>query len=155
MIIICVITDVAPALSLVFEKPESDLLSRPPRNPKRDRLVTWRLLLHAYGFLGLLESLAANAMAFWYLQKQGIRFSDIVLSFGIPNDLDADFYNERVARMQSVYFYTLVLMQFGNLLATRTRRLSILQQNPLFGVGRNLFLFPAMAISLSLASFFS
>lgn len=31
MIIICVITDVLPALSLIFEKGESDLMKKPPR----------------------------------------------------------------------------------------------------------------------------
>ena len=46
-------------------------------------------------------------------------------------------------------------MQFGNLLSSRTRKLSILQQNPFAGVGRNLAIFPAMAISLVIASFFS
>ena len=111
-VIICVATDVLPALSLVLEKPEADLLSRPPRNPKRDRLVTWRLLLHAYGFLGLLESLCANAMAFWYLQTKGIAFKDIVIKYGaLPPGITADYYAEQVNRAQSVYFFTLVIMQ--------------------------------------------
>jgi sodium/potassium-transporting ATPase subunit alpha len=113
MIFLCVLTDVAPALSLVNEKPEADLLSRPPRRPSKDRLVTWRLLLHAYGFLGIMESLAANAMAWWYLQRaEGIRFSDIFLSFGaLPAGIDADRYNQGLFRAQSVYFFSLVLMQ--------------------------------------------
>lgn len=141
---------------MVLEKPEADLLSRPPRNPWKDRLVTWRLLLHAYGFLGLMESLCACAMSFWYLEKQGIRFSQIALAYGaLPEGISADFYNEEVNRAQSVYFFTLVIMQFGNLLSSRTRKLSILQQNPFRGVGKNLAIFPAMAFSLAIASFFS
>ena len=59
MIIICVVTDVLPALSLVREKPEMDLLLRKPRNRRTDRLADLKLLLHAYGFLGVLESLTA------------------------------------------------------------------------------------------------
>jgi sodium/potassium-transporting ATPase subunit alpha len=59
MIIICVVTDVSPALSLVYEKPEADLLLRKPRNRRTDRLVDAKLLLHAYAFLGILESLTA------------------------------------------------------------------------------------------------
>jgi sodium/potassium-transporting ATPase subunit alpha len=59
MIIICVVTDVFVALSLVNEKPETDLLLRKPRNPRKDRLADFKLLLHAYGFLGVLESLTA------------------------------------------------------------------------------------------------
>ena len=55
-------TDVLPALSMCFEPPESGLLSRPPRNIRKDRLANFRLLLHAYGFLGVLESLCAMSM---------------------------------------------------------------------------------------------
>jgi sodium/potassium-transporting ATPase subunit alpha len=56
-------TDVLPALSMCFEPPESGLLSRPPRNVRTDRLANFRLLLHAYGFLGILESLCAMSMS--------------------------------------------------------------------------------------------
>jgi len=46
---------------MCLEPPESGLLSRPPRNVK-ERLANGRLLLQAYGFLGILESLCAMAM---------------------------------------------------------------------------------------------
>ena len=59
MILICVVTDVLPALSLVYEKPEADLLQRKPRDRKTDRLASPKLLCHAYFFLGVLESLTA------------------------------------------------------------------------------------------------
>lgn len=62
MIIICVATDVLPALSLALEKPEQGLLTRKPRNVKTDRLADWRLLFHAYFFLGIIESLCAMSM---------------------------------------------------------------------------------------------
>jgi magnesium-transporting ATPase (P-type) len=62
MILICVATDVAPALSMCFEPPEQGLLSRPPRDVKKERLADWRLLLQAYAFLGVLESLCAMGM---------------------------------------------------------------------------------------------
>lgn len=115
MIIICVATDVLPALSLVMESPEADLLARPPRNPKTDRLVSARVLLHAYGFLGLLESLCANSMAWWYMQRGGIRFSEMFLKFGaIPEGMSVDYYNERLYEAQSIYFYSLVIMQVSH-----------------------------------------
>ena len=59
MIIICVVTDVLPALSLVHEKPEADLLLRKPRDRKKDRLAGVKLICHAYFFLGILETLTA------------------------------------------------------------------------------------------------
>ena len=69
-------TDVLPALSMCFEPPESGLLSRPPRNVRKDRLANFRLLLHAYGFLGVLESLCAMSMSVFLLS------SSLALPFG-------------------------------------------------------------------------
>jgi sodium/potassium-transporting ATPase subunit alpha len=48
-------------------------------------------------------------------------------------------------------------MQFGNLLATRTRRLSIFQSNPFnpHGPSRNFWIPPAMLASLGFLFFFS
>ncbi|KAF8503943.1 sodium-potassium ATPase [Hysterangium stoloniferum] len=147
MIIICVATDLAPALSLCMETPESGLLRRRPRNVKTERLADWKLLLHAYGFLGVLESLAAMSMSFWYLQRRGIPFSDLVFKFGSWPTLS----NEELYRAQSVYFFTLIVMQWGNLLATRTRKLSIFQHPPT----RNKYLVPAMICAVVLGIFFS
>jgi sodium/potassium-transporting ATPase subunit alpha len=112
MIIICVGTDVLPALSLVMEKPEADLLLRRPRVPKKDRLANWRLILHAYFFLGILESFAAMSMAFWFLQRRGIPFSAMWLTYGnLPADIDPDDFAELLNQAQSVYFFTLVIMR--------------------------------------------
>ena len=47
---------------MCLEKPETGLLQRKPRNVKKDRLVNWKLLLQAYGFLGVLETLCAMSM---------------------------------------------------------------------------------------------
>ncbi|KAF8714477.1 cation transport ATPase (P-type) family, partial [Rhizoctonia solani] len=147
MIIICVGTDVLPALSLALEKPEQGLLSRRPRNVKTDRLADWKLLLHAYGFIGVLESLCAMSMSFWYLQRNGVPFSDLVLGFGDWPTLD----EEKLDKAQSVYFFTLVIMQWGNLLATRSRKLSIFQHKP----SGNWYIFPAMICALVIGIFFS
>nr|XP_031860422.1 uncharacterized protein CI109_004032 [Kwoniella shandongensis]KAA5527494.1 hypothetical protein CI109_004032 [Kwoniella shandongensis] len=159
MIIICIITDVLPAISLCFEKPESGLLTRPPRDVKRDKLVDWKLLLHAYGFMGLLESLCAMSMAFWDLDRRGFKFKDLVLAYGgLPPQYDPAEYDEAVSKAQSIYFFTLVIMQFGNLLSTRTRRLSIFQSNPFSLKDKetgNWRILPAMLASLAFLFFFS
>lgn len=77
MILICVVTDVLPAIALCFEKPETGLLQRKPRDTKKDKLVDIKLLGHAYLFLGLIEATCACSMAFWYLERQGFKFSDL------------------------------------------------------------------------------
>jgi magnesium-transporting ATPase (P-type) len=84
--------------------------------------------------------------------------ADRVFAYGgLPTQYDPDAFAEAVNVAQSVYFFTLVGMQWGNLLSTRTRRLSIFQANP-FGPNspsRNLWIPPAMLASVSFLFFFS
>jgi len=42
MLMICLGTDILPTISLSYEKSEGDIMRRPPRNPKTDKLVTDR-----------------------------------------------------------------------------------------------------------------
>ena len=69
MIIICCLTDCAAAITLAYEKPEADLLLRPPRNIKKDRLVDTKLIFHAYFFVGLYQCFLSFTMAFWYMER--------------------------------------------------------------------------------------
>jgi len=57
---------------MCLEPPESGLLSRPPRNVRTERLANGRLLLQAYGFLGILESLCAMAMWVFFCISGGV-----------------------------------------------------------------------------------
>lgn len=133
MIIICLFTDAAGAITLAYEKPEMDVLTRPPRNPKRDRLVNLKLIAHAYGFIGVYECLISFVMGFWYMSRRGIPFHDQVFTYGVMKPkYNMDYVTAVANEASSIYFVNLVVMQFFNLLATRTRRLSIFQQWPLF-----------------------
>ncbi|QPG94227.1 hypothetical protein C2857_005430 [Epichloe festucae Fl1] len=154
MIIICCFTDCAAATVLSYEKPEADVLLRRPRNVKKDRLVNWQLIFHAYAIIGVTETLASFAMSFWYLQRNGILFSDLWFSFGvIPSNIDPDYYTAKLNEASSIYFVNLVVMQWFNLMATRTRRLSILQHPPLFNKETsNWYLFPAILFALGMAA---
>ncbi|KAK0822363.1 hypothetical protein LTR03_018199, partial [Friedmanniomyces endolithicus] len=64
MIIICCFTDCAAATAIAYEKPEADVLMRPPRNARKDRLVDWKLVLHAYGYIGMIETVCSFAMSY-------------------------------------------------------------------------------------------
>ena len=84
---------------------------RKPRNPKRDRLVDWRLILQSYGFIGVLESFSSFAMSYWYLQRSGIPFSALWFKYGaVPDNVTEDYYNARLAEASSIYFVNLVVM---------------------------------------------
>lgn len=42
-----------------------------------DKLVDWKLLLQAYGFLGFQEVIASFASAYWYAQRRGVPFGKL------------------------------------------------------------------------------
>lgn len=140
---------------LSYEQPEADVLTRPPRSTKKDRLVNWQLIFQAYGINGVLQTVASFAMAYWYLGRNGIPFSQLWFAFGkIPDGVDPDYYLARTNEASSIYFVNLVVMQWFNLMATRTRRLSIFQHPPLFNKKtQNWYLFPAVIFSLVMAIF--
>lgn len=94
-----------------YEKPEADVLLRKPRNVKKDRLVNWQLVAQAYGTIGVIETLASFAMAYWYLERNGIPFRVLWFSYGIlPDSIDPDYYAEKLNVASSIYFVNLVVM---------------------------------------------
>lgn len=104
-------TDAAAAIALAYEAPEADVLLRKPRVPGKDRLVDWKLVVQAYGVVGMLETIVSFAMSYWYLQRNGIHFSDIWFGFGnLPDTIDPDYYAEKLNAASSIYFVNLVVM---------------------------------------------
>jgi sodium/potassium-transporting ATPase subunit alpha len=157
MIYICVITDIVPSVSLIFETPEADLLKQAPRNPRKDHLVTWQLLTRAYGFMGMLESFAAFFMYFWYMASYGGMYpGDLVLLYdgyteGFKGKTQQEL-DDLLSTAQTAFFLTLVICQFGNLLGIRTATRSFFQHNPFTNKkSRNLYLLMGIACSIGLA----
>ena len=66
-------TDMLPALALGAEKPDPDIMRRPPRL-RSERLLDWGTLLRAYLFLGLLEAAAGMAAFFFVLHGGGWQY---------------------------------------------------------------------------------
>ena len=111
-------TDMVPALALGAEKPEPGIMTRPPRDPK-EHIITGRMLLRVYPWLGLLQSAAAMAAFYFQYWMNGY--------WGQWLDLPSD-----GALYQSATTMTLaavVTTQIGNLFAQRTDRASV------FGIG--------------------
>ncbi|KAK9318969.1 cation transporting ATPase [Lipomyces orientalis] len=94
-------------------------------------------------------------MSYWYLQRQGIPFSILWMGFGaMPDGMSSDTYTQRLNEASSIYFINLVVMQWFNLMAVRTRRQSIFQMPPIFNKKtQNLCLFPAILFALLMAFF--
>lgn len=158
MIIICVFTDLFLSLSLIMEKEEFDLLSIPPRNPKKDHLINMRIYGQSYLFVGVMEAFSAHAMFFLYMWKAaGIPFSDLVFAFEKYTDGFHGYSQDQLTQFnnvgQCVYFVSLVIMQWGNILSVRSKRMSLLQADPIRPARRNPWLPLAMLISLVIAIF--
>jgi sodium/potassium-transporting ATPase subunit alpha len=159
MIIICCFTDCATAISLAYEKPEANVMLQPPRDIVNDRLVDWKLLLQAYGFIGTFETALSFTMSYWYLQRKGLTFGSLWFSFGsipTPEGQTDDDVTAHLTVASSVYFITLVVMQWFNAMALRTRHLSIFTHPPLFNrKTQNWLLFPAILFALAIGLIFT
>ncbi|KAK3196310.1 hypothetical protein K4F52_000691 [Lecanicillium sp. MT-2017a] len=158
MIIICVFTDLFLSMSLIMEKEEFDLLSLPPRDHKRNHLITAKIYIQAYLFTGFMETCTAHAMFFFfYWKKAGIPIRDMFFLFEGYTDGFHGYTQEELASFnatgQCIYFVTLVILQWGNILAVRNRRLSIVQANPFTYKRRNPWLILSLLVSLAIAVF--
>jgi sodium/potassium-transporting ATPase subunit alpha len=158
MIIICVFTDLFLALSLIMEKEEFDLLELRSRNHKRDHLINLKIYAQSYLFIGVMETICAHSMFFFYMYKHaGIPFSSLVFAFEKYTDgfygYTQDELNNFNTTGRSVYFVTLVILQWGNILSIRNKRLSILQADPIRKKRRNPWLLAGAAVSLAIAVF--
>lgn len=110
MIVICCLTDCAAATTLAYEKPEADVMLRPPRRLKKDKLVDWRLLLHAYVFIGGIECVTSFAMAYWHCERNGVAFSILWFGYGNYPNLDPAYVQTVLNQASSIYFVNLVIM---------------------------------------------
>lgn len=141
-----------------MEKEEFDLLSQPPRNARKDHLINLKIYAQSYLFIGVMETVCAHAMFFLYYWKHAhIPLSSLFFAY---QNYSAGFYGYSEAELvyfntvgQSVYFVTLVILQLGNILSIRNKRLSILQADPIRKKRRNPWLLLSAIISISIAIF--
>ncbi|PIG84844.1 Na/K ATPase alpha 1 subunit [Aspergillus arachidicola] len=158
MIIICVFTDLFCSLALIMEKEEYDLLSVPPRNHKKDHLINLKIYGQSYLFVGVMEAFCAHSMFFLYMYKKaGIPFHALIFAFEKYSDGFYGYTQDELTNFnnvgQGVYFVSLVMLQWGNILSVRNKRMSILQADPVRKQRRNPWLPLSMAISLVIAIF--
>jgi calcium-translocating P-type ATPase len=101
-------TDIVPALGLGTERPEPDVMRRPPRRSDQ-RLLDRPLLLRAYGWLGPLE--AAAAMAAYFIVLHGAGWE-----IGAPLATTDPLYRQATTACLS----TIVVMQIANVFLCRS-----------------------------------
>jgi P-type Ca2+ transporter type 2C len=119
-------TDMFPALALGMEKPEPDVMKRPPR-PRNQPLIDRSLLWRAFGWLGMIEAVLCFA-----------GFLSIFVLSGHVNEIGLPFLTHIAAPISwrlslsfpqallvatTVYHAGVVTAQVGNVLACRSDHL--------------------------------
>ncbi|RKP17341.1 calcium ATPase, partial [Rozella allomycis CSF55] len=154
MVFFCTFNDVLMSIGLMFCKPESDLMKKPPRNPRLEKLTDWRFFMHIYLFVGVIIWLSCFGMFFMYWSFSNFGFYDLFLVFEKWTDgykgLSLETLNAKLAESQSIFYVTMAIMQIGNLLAACNRRESFLHSNPFFGRGFNRQLIVCLALNVVL-----
>ncbi|MBN8441502.1 MAG: cation-transporting P-type ATPase [Thauera sp.] len=100
-------TDMLPALALGAERPDPEVMRRPPRR-RDERLLSWGLIARAYLFLGVLEAAASLAVFFLVLGAAGWHYGDM------PARTDPLYLQATTA-----CFATIVVMQVMNVFLCR------------------------------------
>ena len=108
-------TDMVPAISLAYEKAESDIMKRRPRDPVHDKLVNERLISMAYGQIGFIQAgagfftyvviLAENGFLPWDLPGLRKRWDSKSV-----NDLADSYGQEWVSIHLSLYSFSYVVI---------------------------------------------
>merc|ERR1711931_413719 len=134
-------TDIVPAISLAYEPAESDIMKRHPRDPEEDKLVNERLVSLAYGMIGMIQASAGFFVYFVIMGENGFRPGYLI---GLRGDWDnreinnlADSYGSEWTYEQrknleltchTAFFTSIVVVQWADVIISKTRRLSVFQQ---------------------------
>ncbi|CAJ0581989.1 unnamed protein product, partial [Mesorhabditis spiculigera] len=127
-------TDMVPAISLAYEEAEADIMKRKPRDPIHDKLVNERLISLAYGQIGMIQASAGFFTYFWIMADNGFLPKDLYQlraqwdSRAYNNVLDSygqewTYANRKILEYtcQTAYFVTIVVVQWADLIISKTR----------------------------------
>lgn len=158
-------TEMGPAISLAYEKPESNIMDRKPRDPLKDRLVSPVLLFYSYITSGCVITIGCMASYVFIYAKNGIH----LFYFNEP-DLNAsggDYFSltssepvlvqptmvtytaaeqrEMFSEAATAFYISLTCAQFCHIWACKTRISSLFVHGfsnklTFYGVGIGLFL---------------
>eukprot|EP01104_Vermistella_antarctica_P004399 TRINITY_DN14852_c0_g1_i1.p1 TRINITY_DN14852_c0_g1~~TRINITY_DN14852_c0_g1_i1.p1 ORF type:complete len:1043 (-),score=362.54 TRINITY_DN14852_c0_g1_i1:67-3195(-) len=125
-------TDMIPAISLAYEKAESDIMKRKPRNAETDKLVNARLIAFAYLQIGIIQALCG--MYVYYIVMASDDLGCSFLGLNGASDTFAETKDDEKKKLlhsaQTMYFVSIVMVQWADLLICKTRMLSLFQQGP-------------------------
>merc|ERR1711915_371100 len=134
-------TDMVPAISLAYEGREANIMSKPPRDARVDKLVNERLISMAYGQIGMIQASAGFFVyfvimcenGFWPSKLLGLRRAWDSIAV---NDLEDSYgqgwtYHDRKIleyTCHTAFFVSIVVVQWADLIICKTRKNSVFQQ---------------------------
>merc|ERR1719370_2873348 len=134
-------TDMVPAISMAYEKAESDIMKRPPRNPFTDKLVNERLISMAYGQIGMIQASAGFFVyfvmmcenGFWPSHLLGLRRAWDSQAVNDPEDSygqEWTYADRKILEYtcHTAFFVSIVVVQWADLIICKTRKNSVFQQ---------------------------
>jgi len=151
-------TELAPAISLAYEKAEDDVMRRKPRDSKKDRLVTLRLMSYSYAQCGVVEFLVAWLGFMLVFHRNNVPAKDLLWSAPYWTSTSDDFHlsngviltaDEQVAilgQAQILYWFLVVLGQVFHVFFVRTRTQTIFKH----GLFNNMVLNYGVLVEISL-----
>jgi len=163
LLILCIDlgTELAPAVSLAYEKSESDVMSRPPRNAKTDRLVTRRAVLYI-AIAGSIETLTcwlAYFLVFHYYSigpDELVNVSNNYFTGTVSSDsepwngkhasLSATSQEDYLAQAQTAYWICLTGTQVVHIFLCKTRCITIFEH----GIFNNLVMNYGVLVEIGL-----
>lgn len=124
-------TDMLPALALGAEPPESGIMHQPPRD-RQQPLLNGGLLARAYGFLGVIEAIAAMVAFLAVWQAVGLNFQTLqAITPGILNEQAPAEVMGWFKQATTATLVAIVACQVGNLFACRSEWRSAVRARPL------------------------
>ena len=107
-------TDLLPALGLGAERPESDVMNKPPRS-RNERLLTRNMLFMSYGVVGMVQAAAGFFSYFVVLFSNGWQWGqDLAVNDPV--------YQTAI----TAFFASIIICQISDVIICRTRRQSLI-----------------------------
>jgi len=153
-------TELGPAIYLAYEKQEEDIMKHPPKDSKKERLVSFRVLCYSYLIMGNFQAIVCmlNYFRVFYYKYQ---ITPLMLygtavnyfQYGAPdfvvneNVRYKDFEQVNILDdVVSSYYVCLVFCQFFHIWMCKTRRISIFTH----GITRNVVMIYGSLIQLAI-----
>eukprot|EP01118_Nematostelium_gracile_P006028 TRINITY_DN1924_c0_g1_i4.p1 TRINITY_DN1924_c0_g1~~TRINITY_DN1924_c0_g1_i4.p1 ORF type:complete len:768 (-),score=194.25 TRINITY_DN1924_c0_g1_i4:39-2342(-) len=132
-------TDLIPGISFAYEKPERDIMKRPPRNPTKHKLVNLKLLFWSTIVIGTIQAASGFTAYFLIMYQYGFPPSSLPFTARKYFNKNAPSYfvngiemtvgdqMEALAMAQTAFFTSIMLTQLADCLICKTRYLTLFQ----------------------------